>query len=363
MRPRVILKTHSGVRRPGIFSVLVARCTSATRPTYQQNVTKRLAAEFQDVPREELKGAKLGNSAAFHALWMARPQQLGFLTPTLSWSWKGHVVRMLTSSDSDADAGAYLDLSQAEQVIYLKYYLEGDGAIIVALAREMLARGSLTEEQLAHSDLIEQLFRGIWEEYLNLTTNITERVGLRQKLKRERYDPGTRRHKTYPHLVPLEDMGLVVRSEHDNQDVFSPVVWNDRTSLQVLVEIFPTIRSLEAAIEHDEHYSILAEIMFRGHRKYSRQIDLDIFKVTVLHNYRKLRGSGAPVFAIDAIADASYAQMLANQGVLVTRSHIIDLFGDLQTQYPKEVRFHVDRRGLPAYVVIEDELVEQLLSA
>ena len=48
MKPRVILKTHTGVRRPGIFSVLVARCTSATQTAYEEDVIKRLAAELRE---------------------------------------------------------------------------------------------------------------------------------------------------------------------------------------------------------------------------------------------------------------------------------------------------------------------------
>ena len=363
MRPRVILKTHSGVRRPGIFSVLVARCTSATQPAHEGIVTKRLAAEFQHVPLDALKGAKLGErGAGFNVVWMARPQQLGFLTSNLSWSWKGHVVRMLTTCNADSDPRAFLELSPAEQVIYLKYYLEGDGAILIALAREMLSRGSLTEEDLVQTDLLEQALRGIWKEYLDLSTNLTERVELKQKLQRQKYDSSTRRHKTYPHLIPLEDMGLVVRSELDEGDIFAPAVFDGRTPLQYLVERFPTIRDLETAVNRGEHCAILADVMFAGHRQFSQQQDLTALMRTTFENYRKLRDSGAAIYPIDAITDASYAQMLANQGVLVTRQDIDGLFADLQEHHPQEVRFHVNRLGLPAYIVVADELVDQILS-
>lgn len=90
MKPRIILKTHSGVRRPGIFSVLVARCTSATKATYQEDVVKKLAKEFKDVPREYLKGASFGErGAAFHTVWMSKPHQLGILTSNLFGPRKG----------------------------------------------------------------------------------------------------------------------------------------------------------------------------------------------------------------------------------------------------------------------------------
>ena len=364
LRPRVILKTHSGVRRPGIFSVLVARCTSATRPADQGNVVKRLAAEFKHVSRDALKGAILGErGAAFHVVWMAKPQQLGFLTSNLFWSWKGHVLRMLTTSDAVADTSSFLELSPPEQVIYLKYYIEGDGAILIALARELVSRGSLSEEDLVRTDLIEQKLHGIWEEYLDLSTNITERVKLRQKLQRQGYDTSTRRHKTYPHLIPLEDMGLVVREKFDERDVFTPAVCDGRMPLKTMVEAFPTIKELEASIDRSEHYSILAEVMFPGHRRLSLREDLPVLMRTTVESYRALSVSGSVIHPIDAITDLCYAQMLFRQKVLVTRRDIYDVLAKLQTQHPKEVRFHVDRMGKPAFIVVDDGLVENLLSA
>lgn len=363
MKPRLILKTHSGVRRPGIFSVLVARCSSPTQPTDEETITRRLAAAFQNLSRDELKGATLGErGAAFHAVWMARPQQLGLLTSNLFWAWRGHVVRILTPCDAEADARAYLPLSRPEQIIYLKYYLEGDGAILIALARELIARGSLSEKELVHSDLLERVLKAIWDQYLNLSTNITERVELRHRIQRENYDPTTRRHKTYPHLVPLEDMGLLARHEADDGDTFTAVVNDNRTPLQSLVEGFPTISDLETAITQGDHTTVIAEVMCKRYRQFSDQDDRHILMRTSLENYRKLRASGAPIYPLDAITDATYAQMLADRAVLVNRRHIDKLFRDLQAKHPQQVRFHVDRFGLPAYVIVADDLVARILS-
>ena len=363
LRPRVILKTHSGVRRPGIFSVLVARCTSPTQPADQGTVVKRLAEEFKSVSRDSLKGATVGErGAAFHAVWMARPQQLGFLTSNLFWSWKGHVLRTLVTCNSDAGTSAFLELSPAEQVIYLKYYFEGNGAILVSLARELISRGGLAEENLVRTDLLERNLEVIWKEYLDLSTNIAERVRLRQKLQGQKYDTSTRRHKTYPHLMPLEDMGLVTRTESGEGDAFVPVVRNGRTPLQTLVEGFPSIKELEASIDQGEHCSILAGVMFPGHRRLSLREDLAQLMHTTIESYRALSISGSVLHPIDAITDICYARMLSKQQVLVTRQDIDGALAELQRQHPKEVRFHVDRLGRPAYIVIDDELVGDLLS-
>ena len=364
MRPRVILKTHSGVRRPGIFSVLVARCTSATHPVDQGNLTKRLAAEFEHVSRDSLKGATFGErGAAFHAIWMAKPEQLGFLTSNLFWSWKGYVIRSLAPCDSDVETSAFLDLSPAEKIVYLKYYLEGDGAILISLARELVSREVLTEDDLVQTDLLERCLQGIWQEYLDLSTNISDRVRLRHKLLRQKYDKSTRRHKTYPHLIPLEDMGLVTRERVNGRDVFCPATSDGMTPLQIMVEAFQTIRELEDSIDRSEHCSILSCMLFPSQRRFSQQQDLAILMRTVMEIYRVLRSNGIAIHPIDAITDICYAQMLYRQQILVTRRDIDGALADLQTRHPKEVRFHVDRLGRPAYIVVDDGLVDSFLSA
>ena len=364
LKPRVILKTHSGVRRPGIFSVLVVRCTSASHPADQGNLVQRLAAEFRHVSRDSLKGAAFGErGAAFHAVWMAKPEQLGFLTSNLFWSWKGHVIRILTSRDADAETSAFLNLNSAEQVIYLKYYLEGDGAILISLARELVSRGGLTEDDLVQTDLLEKSLLKIWQEYLDLSTNITERVRLRQKLRRRRYDTSTRRHKTYPHLIPFEDMGLLVREKVDKKDVFTPTAYDGKTPLKTMVEAFPTIKALEDSIDRSEHCSILAEMIFPGHRRFSQSRDLAMLMRATIESYRVLSSNGIAIHPIDAITDICYAQMLFRQQVFVTRQDIDGVLAELQTQHPKEVRFHVDRLGRPAYIVVDDGLVQDLVSA
>ena len=363
LRPRVILKTHSGVRAPGIFSVLIGRCTSATRPMEQANLVKKLAAEFKHVPRETLKGATLGErGASFHAVWMAKPEQLGFLTSNLFWSWKGHVISMLTSRGPDADASSFLDLNLAEQLIYLKYYLEGDGAILIALARELVSRGGLTEDDLVRSDLLEQSLRSIWTAYSDLSTSITERVRLRERLRRQRYDPTTRRHKTYPHLLPLEDIGLLVRVRTNGRDEFAPSVYDGRTPLQTIVDAFPTIGEMENSLDGNQHSSILADAIVPEHRPFSHQSDFDYLIQTTVECYQAISQTGAMICPIDAISDVCFARMLSQQQVFVTRRNVDDGLAELESQFPKEVRFHVDRSGMPTYIALDERLVGNLLA-
>ena len=364
MKPRVILKTHSGVRRPGIFSVLVAKCTSATQAAHQEKVVKKLAAEFKDVPREYLKGASFGErGAAFHAVWMARPQQLGILTANLFWSSKGHALRVLTVCNENVDVRDCLDLSPAEQIIYLKYYLEGDGAILLGLARELVARGQLSDSDLIQTDLIERLLEAIWKEYLDLSTSVTERVQLRLKLERQSYPPSTRRHKIYPHLIPLEEFGLVERKVIENKDVFVPEIRQGQTPIQNLVERLGSVRELEKSIAEDSLRQIIAEIMFPGFRQFSKEGDAETVTKSTLDIYRRVRASGVPICPLDAITDASYALMLAQQNLLVTRQNLHELLVELESRHPQDVRFHVDRFGLPAYVVISDDLVDNTLKS
>ena len=361
LKPRVILKTHTGVRRPGIFSVLVARCTSPTNPGNQTTIARRLAIEFKHVPSKDLGGVKLGErGAAFHVVWMARPQQLGFLTSNLFWSWKGHVLRALSHADEYDDPREFLQLNPAERLIFLKYYLEGDGAILIALAQELVSRGQLTERDLVRTDLLEERLQDIWSQYLKITTHISERVGIRRRLQQQRYDPTTRRHKTYPHLAPLEDMGLVVRDKVEGLDVFYPLVVDGRSLLKRLVEGFPSVWDLETSIARGEHYAVIAGAICAKYRRPSLQNDTPAITKAIAKSYHTLGVNGVVLHSIDAIADLCFAKMLCADGLLVTRKDIDQNLTSLQSEYAKEVRFHVDRLGRPAYVVISNELIDEL---
>ena len=358
----MILKTHSGVRRPGIFTVLVTRCTSATQPAHQSNVTKRLADEFKHVSRTALKGAMVGQrGAAFHAVAMARPGQLGFLTSNLFWSWKGHAIRALNNRCDGIDTSNFLELSLAERLIYLKYYLESHGAFLVSIARALVARSHLTETDLVQTELLEKILQKIWQDYLDISTNLREQVELRQRLKRHEYDQSTRRHKMYPILIPLEDVGLVDRTFIDGKEVFFPTVNDGRMPLKALIEAFPTIEEMERSIRREEHSSILATALVPDHRWYSYQENSELLWRMVIETYRDLNLNGAVLSPINAITDVCFARMLSEQRILLGRSAIDRILVELQTRFPRAVRFHVDLMGRPAFLLLDDELVAELL--
>ena len=263
-------------------------------------------------------------NATFNYQWLADNAAIAGATGSTSnlfWSWKGHVISMLTSRGPDADTSSFLDLSLAEQLIYLKYYLEGDGAILIALARELVSRGGLTEDDLVRSDLLEQSLRSIWTAYSDLSTSITERVRLRERLRRQRYDATTRRHKTYPHLLPLEDIGLLVRVRTNGRDEFAPSVYDGRTPLQTIVDAFPTIGDMENSLDDNQHSSILADAIVPEHRPFSQQSDFNMLIQNTVECYQTMSRTGAMICPIDAISDVCFARMLSQQQVLVPTAY------------------------------------------
>ena len=163
--------------------------------------------------------------------------------------------------------------------------------------------------------------------------------------------------------MPLVDIGLVVRDEVEGQDVFSPVTLNGQTPLQKLVEGFPTIWDLESSIEQGEHCITVADAIYSGYRRPSGPEDFAAVTRTIAESYRILSINGVVLHPTDAIADLCYARMLSEDGLLVAKRNIDDNLSALQVEYPNEVRFHVDRLGRPAYVIIADELIDELRAA
>lgn len=362
MKPRVILKTHSAVRRPGIFSVLVSKCTSPTRTSHQETIVKRLADKFRDVDPENLAGARFGKrGAAFHAVWMARPNQLGLLTPNLFWSWKGQVIHHVGCRESTNNVEAMLDLGPEELLILLKYYLEGDGAIILAIARRLLEKGVLFEHDLTHTHLIDELLSRIWQEYLYLTSNIRDRTQLRNQMQRTSYDPTTRGHKIFPHLMPLIDFRLIIEDFEPSGRSFRATELDGKKPLQSLVEDIANPADLEEVIQSGNLPNVIAKAYYSEEIKTLKSESLRDYETTVLRIYKKFSESGLTICPLNSISDAAFAIVLQRDKVVLTRQSIDEILRKVQERNPREVAFHVNKQGFPEYVVISDALISREL--
>lgn len=350
MEIRLQLKTHYQINKPGIFSVLLHKCTSLTKSQYPEVISERLA-------KMQFETIALNKESAKFAVAMA--QSFGFVTQNMFWSWKGHAITILLNETNREEFDDYLALTLAEKVLYLKYYLEADGAAILEICKRLKSKGRISRKELLANDSIDQIFIDIWQAYRQLTNDIRQKVQLRDnilKLRTKPYTFKTRIHKALAHIEPLVDFDLIERKEEKNEILFIPKVNKCFSYLDKLTQELDTIKSMESRFSKSEHFEIINSIynlkaVDYDPEEHSEMLFDEIFKI-----YLKARTEPTKMASLAMISDVISAKLLAQKRILINRIHIEMELDRLKSDYPRDVHYHVDMSGEKAFLVLSDQL-------
>lgn len=361
MEARFIIRTHREVSRPGIFTALIRQCTSATQSTSVSLVASRLAKLFEDSSHRLSHHKHHRPGGADFAVDMA--QKFDFLTANCFWNWKGWVINALARQEPPTMPDEYLTLTPYERVMYLRYYLESQGALILEFAKLFLEHESLSYKELSHDRYVEDIFLAIWQGYLPLAQQLRYRVELKDKIakmkRRRSYKPDTRPHKFRPIIEPLRDFRFLIETD-DN--VYSPVQLEAKVPLQVLVDELQDFEQVEIRFKRFDYYAIIAKCLepVAGEQTTTDDEQLEAY-IGDAYNHVKQGGTG--LASINAIVDVVSVRLLCDFGQVVSRQRIIDVLETRRAENPYQVRFHVNRRGERAYVVIAPEAFTQSTTA
>ena len=367
---------HYAASRPGLFTAIVKSCSHPTRSASLESVAEKLLNLFKGVPlvalmqpgksskisNHELKGSviKLDHAGSKSVIGMA--VKFGLLTENFFWSWKGHVINV--TCEKEKSQNNYFELDFTEKIVYLKYYLEADGAMLLNLGQQILENPKgISTKDFFEKPFIDVAFQTIIKSYLELTGDLARRTELRRKLgglEAKNYKPYTRRHKLLPRLIPLEDLGLLTREITGEGETFLPLKQDKKIPLKILVCDLGNIETMEQRFKRDEYFNIIANTICDNVRVFhSDEHDALLFK-EIAYAYRKLRDTGVAVYSLHAIKDIVCTRMLANHSIILGREYIIQLLQQLQKDRPYDVRFHVDRQGRSAYLIISEKLLEEM---
>ena len=368
---------HYAGSRPGLFSALVKSCTHPTSSAYLDSVAEKLLQQFKGVPLVtlaqpgkagdksslRLQGSviKLNPAAAKSVVQMA--VKLGLLNENFFWSWKGHVINIMCEKEK-SQSGSFLELDFAEKIAYLKYYLEADGAMLLTLGEQILENpAGISTKDLFEEPIVDVAFRKIVRSYLEKTGDLGSRTELRHKLVRleaKRYNSNTRRHKILPRLIPLEDLGLLVREMTSGGETFVPAKRDAKIPLKILVSGLRNIETMEQQFMRGEYFAIIANTLCDNVKVLSLDEHETLLSKEVAYVYVKLQDTGTAVYSLDAIADVACTRLLANCAILASPEQVVELLQRLQKDRPYDVRFHVDRQGRPAYLILSENLLKEM---
>ncbi len=350
MTPRILLRTHYQAHEPRIIIRLVTRCASATASRHDE----RLAASLRTEVRAWEPKLAFSLPAAVYALDNARA--LGFLNPSNRWTSAGLCLAYIDARGPDDSGSPRLDLTPTEARLYLLQYLIGTGALALRFGAWLLSHGETSDEQLGRQGVIEALLVQTLDDYLALTTDVRARTAIRRerdRLRVMRYDEKTRRHKRRPIVATLQRLRLLEVST-DGKNTIRP---DGRGRLAGLLRLVPSTEELERlALSRDRLREVASQVYSEDATRSAAGGDPSAVAAPYAFAMR-LGLQACPLEYLDDVLFADGVPVRPNEtdGGAAER-----LLSELHESQPREVRFHVDRRGRRAFVVLSDAELHRL---
>jgi hypothetical protein len=347
--------THYQVGHPIFFGFLVHSCTSPNESKTQEKVIGNIHKILND------NKYNCSREAAKFLVGMAK--DMGFLEVNNIWTWKAFVINYFEEIDDITRCFEKTIVSSiARKIMYLKYYLESDGAFLIHFVRKVLDENVLSKHTLRYTNkAVEPIFENVLNEYLAIENDFRKRVQLENFLKllqRSGYQSKVRIHKAFPHLDPLVDLGIL---DYDSKKRQYLPKMPEGSMTKTFLQKFPDISSLEEVFLLEEgvkktssgYYERVAGLYNISHRKFSRK-DNSIISNEITKIYSKVKDKVTGLASIKSIKDIVCTLVLVNHGVLCEWSDIDEVIKEFKSEKGVNLRFHVDRAGEIVYIVLSE---------
>jgi hypothetical protein len=348
MKPRVVYRTHYQVDEPAIVEVLVKCCTSPVNSAYDETVAERLAKEVR-------RRKKFNVAAAAYALDLARG--LGVTTVQNTWSDKGHLINILADV-FERPWEQEVELTSMERLMHFRLFFEGDGAALLFIARYMLEHKRMPNSDDDWNDIARDIFSQIYSEYLQLSGTTANRVLLRREIERIRtrgYAGKSGAHKMFLHLQTMHRLGLVDREPSAKARHYC--IPRDSSGLYNLVKEVPSLYELERVVTENTIVEVAARVFEVGSDAEVRTWTVDEVLELCAPIYERVMKTGVPLCPLATVLEAIQISVLVERSELLSYATLMELLRRAQRERPADIRFHVDRRGVPAFLKLSIELL------
>ncbi len=348
MEPRIAFRTHYQIDEPAYMKFVVKRCTSPVQSAYREVVAQKLSREIKR------RGTSLNEDAAAYAVDLAK--DLGLITDNHNWTDAGHLLNLITHL-GNGNIEDELPLSLPEKMLHFRVFLEHDGAALVFLARRLIRERSFVASGNTWNALATDMFVDVFTDYLAITTSTEKRVGLRRQIERikaREYRGHSGEHKIFVHLQTLYRLGLVLRPAGARTYALPDASPGSQCGLMTLAEVVPDVMSLEQVLRNHEWVKLAAQVFQIQTKPWT-----DILEFAFLASpfYQRVMATGTPLCHISTLIEALQIQLLSHDARLLSWEVAMEAMERFQKRFPKDVRFHVDRRGQPAFVKLSSSLL------
>jgi hypothetical protein len=349
VHPRILLRTHYQANEPRLILAVVTNCSSPTESRDEDRVANLLEKWARGA------GYSISTPGALYAVDNAR--HFALVNSLNRWTATGLALAFIHRHLDSPMGEGRSELSPLEERFYMPVYLEGAGGLQVKFSRWLLERGSVTDHQLRDGSVLEKLTVEVLDEYLTLATDVRDRAEIRRerdRLSEIDYRAITKRHKRYPVLTTMRRLRLLHWDEAQS-DVIRPDTFG---RLAALSRAIPDIATLERLVRSNTLRQAL-DIEMREYLRKDLPTDKSRTEVLTLA-YNFAVESGLQACSLKYLDDVLSAMFPASSGFPSPLAE--ELLEPIHRQRPGEVRFHVDRRGKRAFVLISKAAVQQLAS-
>jgi hypothetical protein len=344
MQPRVVYRTHYQVDEPALISMVISECVSAIQTTYDEVVAERLVRSLART------GKSLNRAAAGYAVDLCHG--LSVVSPQNNLTDRGLLLKLLALENTDRQWDESLDLSLSEQMAYFAIFLEADGAML----RYLLAR-ACTEDQLPPTgtdwnELARDAFTAIFTDYAAVTGSTAGRITIRQdldRLKQRGFTGKSGSHKLFVHLQTLYRLNLLERKNGSTRRYIVGHV-DTRKPCNFLQRV-PDVMALERIVKDRTWLEVGNGTAFNpGLNR------MESLPALLVDGYRRIMSLGVSLSPLSTLTDwVRIKAYLA--GRIVSYEDCVTELESLQKRHLREIRFHVDRGGRPAFIKIDGRLL------
>jgi hypothetical protein len=348
MQPRLVFRTHYQVDEPAILRCLVQGCSSAVRSSYDETVAAKLSASLRRA------GKDFNEAAGRYAVDLAHGLQL--VNDQNAWAPHGHLLALVARSDNAATWAEALPLDERERLVFCRIFLEHDGAALLWLGRYVNEHGSIPNTDGDWNELAQRLLLETYEAYLRLTVPVGERVGLRgeiDRIRRKGYRGKSGAHKLFVHLQTMLRVGLLERAEAAGVRRYVSPKLAEHGPLLALLEHVSTVEALEQVGRSEAWMDVAATSLGISANANREPLNWPIMVML----YTQLMATGIAVCPLSTLIEAFQVEIAVGAGNLMPYSDVLDEIKLAQKHHLRDVRFHVDRRGKPAFIKLSDAFV------
>jgi hypothetical protein len=350
---RLLVETHEVVLHPFYFTTLVKDCAKPRESSSKDALVELTYRKLFDIAKTY--GVGWTRKAAEVLIQLA--VELEFLQDRLHWNARAYVINAMTESKTQMDLPS--------QIMYLKYLLDGDGAILLNLAREMNELGELERSEFLNSGGWEKVIEHVCEIYLSIAVEPADKRRVRAIRDRARkgYAVHTREHRFNPRAATLVDLGIWSR-ENAGRIRYRAAHANGADMVDRFVSVFDSIPTLDSILSASgDFFRRAAELYQIECPKINVESDLNLLSGAIVRAYEACRDDSYRLAHMSAIRDIVCLTTLKDRNGVCEWQNVDQAIQKMREISEKDIRYHVDDWGRPTYLVISPRFVRESLEA